>query len=286
MTGGSGRPALCQKRDRRLERDPRPGAGAPRVALENLTNPPDIRMPKISIITPTQNRETFLQGIWDCVQSQTIQDIEWLVHDGSPQPSKLLSGLKDPRLRYTHHPKTTSIGAKRNALVASAQGEFIIHMDDDDYYGPGYVEAMLTFMVQANADIVKLFGFYLYHQASQRFAYWDLEHAFPFHYLLHPHRPDTPVGRRQVGAREAWGYGFSYVYHRRVWDQHKFPDQGHGEDQVFADAAIADFPHAGMQDRQQLCVHVIHTTNTSMSFPQQLLPQDFQQTHFQGFTPP
>ncbi|WP_414462445.1 glycosyltransferase family 2 protein [Hyphomicrobium sp. DY-1] len=243
-------------------------------------------MGKISIITPTENREAFLPAIWDCVKSQSIQDFEWLIHDGSPQPSVALSAITDPRVRYIHSTQPMSLGAKRNVLVGSAVGDTIIHMDDDDYYAPEYIEAMLTLLVQSNADIVKLYGFYLYHQASQRFAYWDLEHTFPFHYLLHPRRPDTPVGLRMVGAKEAWGYGFSYVYHRRVWDKRKFPDQGHGEDQVFADAAIAEFRHAGMQDRQQLAVHVIHTSNTSVSFPQQLLPADFHQTYFQGFVVP
>lgn len=48
-------------------------------------------MPKISIITPTQNRDNFLPATWHCVQDQTIRDIEWLVHDGSPQPSTTLN---------------------------------------------------------------------------------------------------------------------------------------------------------------------------------------------------
>jgi glycosyltransferase involved in cell wall biosynthesis len=243
-------------------------------------------MPKISIITPTKDREHFMPAIWDCVQAQTIQDFEWLIHDGSAQPSHTIQAITDCRIRYFHDPKPMKIGAKRNALCQAAVGDTIIHFDDDDYYAPGYVEAMLTLLSNENVDIVKLYGFFLYHQRTRQYAYWDLEHGFPLHAILHPHLSQVYWGPKQVNPNDHWGYGFSYVYKRAVWLAQPFPDHDHGEDKIFTDAAIANFKHAGMQDRQFLMVHVIHDSNSSVSYPQQLLQLDLGPTYFPDFIPP
>ncbi|MBS0251205.1 MAG: glycosyltransferase family 2 protein [Proteobacteria bacterium] len=248
-------------------------------------------MPKISIITPTKDREAYLLGIWASVKSQTISEIEWLVHDSSPEPSAFLQGIaaENPWVRYLRDPDPANpmmLGAKRNALVAAAKGDYIIHFDDDDYYAPTYIEEMCSLMARQKADIVKLFGFYLFHELTGTYWYWDLERAFPVHYMLVGIRDFFPMGVKQVNRNDEWGYGFSYVYHRKVWEASPFPnDKTHGEDQPFANAAIAKFSHAGMQDPGFLSLHVIHTANTSVSYPQQYLGHEFGQEHFPGFTP-
>lgn len=244
-------------------------------------------IPAISIITPTKNRERFLSAIWACVKGQTVQDIEWLVHDDSPAPSPFLAGVAstDDRLIYIHDPQPMAIGNKRNTLIEKATGDFIIHMDDDDHYAPHYVEAMLTLMANSKADFVKLFSFFLYHQRSGMYAYWDLDHPFPLHHMLDPKGDDFPVGPKSPTPNDHWGYGFSYVYRKEVWKKHPFPDTSNAEDCAFADKAIQDFNHAGMQDTSFLILHVIHDSNTSAAYPQQLLPQEFGEAYFPGFSP-
>jgi hypothetical protein len=164
-----------------------------------------------------------------------------------------------------------TIGSKRNYLCRAAKGEIIVHFDDDDFYGPHYIRDMVSFMANQNADFVKLFGFFLYHRANNVFAYWDLERDFPLHFLLAPNQPTlaVPNNGHMSGA---WGYGFSYVFHRRVWEATQFPDQDHGEDQPFAKAAVANFRSAGTHDFGRTCLHIIHTGNTAITFPQQILP--------------
>jgi glycosyltransferase involved in cell wall biosynthesis len=232
-------------------------------------------MPRVSIITPTFNRPDLLPALWDCVRAQSVQDFEWLVHDGSPERVQIFDAINDQRISYTHVPEPMTIGAKRNALCAAAKGEIIAHFDDDDFYGPRYIERMVSFMEDLNVDFVKLFGFFLYHRMRNEFAYWDLERDFPLHFCLHtsPEQPLTLVKRRG-GVSAPWGYGFSYVFYRHVWDAIHFPDQNHGEDQVFADNAVAKFKSAGKQDFACSCLHIIHTTNTSIAFPQQILPKE------------
>jgi glycosyltransferase involved in cell wall biosynthesis len=223
-------------------------------------------MARISIITPTINRQDLLPSLWDCVRGQSVQDIEWRVHDGSPQRASMFDAINDPRVFYTHEPKQMTIGAKRNALCEAAKGEIIAHFDDDDFYAPRYIEGMVSSMTDLNADFVKLFGFFLYHQTHDVFGYWDLERDFPVHWRLNPNEPLSPT-RRRGGVLARWGYGFSYVFYRQVWEEVRFPDRNHGEDQVFADTVIARFKSAGKQDFAGSCLHVIHTTNSSISFP-------------------
>ena len=98
-----------------------------------------------------------------------------------------------------------SIGAKRNYLCDAANAEVIVQFDDDDFYAPHYVESMLSLMRDQNADIVKLFGFFLYQPKHKVFAYWDLERDFPLHFRL------SPAGRPAFGDVEqrsnAWQMG-------------------------------------------------------------------------------
>ena len=64
------------------------------------------------------------------------------------------------------------------------EGDIIAHFDDDDFYGPRYIEGMVSLMTDLNVDFVKLFGFFLYHRTHDVFAYWDLEREFPVHWRL------------------------------------------------------------------------------------------------------
>lgn len=241
-------------------------------------------MPRVSIITPTINRHEFLPALWDCVSSQTVQDFEWLVHDGSSKRAQIFDTINDQRVFYMHVPGTMTLGAKRNALCATARGEIIVFFDDDDFYGPRYIEGMLSFMTELNVDFVKLFGFFLYHRRRHIFAYWNLERRFPFQYCLHPN-PAQPLS--VVKCRESvtapWAYGFSYVFNRYVWEKIGFPDQAKGEDRVFADAAVAKFKSAGKQDFACSCLHIIHTSNASIAFPQQILPSEHLPVLFPDF---
>jgi glycosyltransferase involved in cell wall biosynthesis len=239
--------------------------------IELSPNERTLSMPRVSIITPTLNREDLLPALWRCVRAQSVQDIEWIVHDGSPERARMFDEIGDPRVRYLHVPEPMTIGAKRNALCDAAKGEIIAHFDDDDFYGPRYIEGMVSLMAEKSVDFVKLFGFFLYHRTQHVFAYWDLERDFPIHWHLEPDTPPYPEQNNGYMSGR-WGYGFSYVFHRRLWEAVHFPDQNFGEDQVFADAVVDRFGAAGKQDFAYSCIHVIHR-NLSISYPQQILPK-------------
>jgi hypothetical protein len=75
-------------------------------------------MPRVSIITPTINRQDLLPALWDCVRAQSVEDIEWLVFDSSPQSAPMFDAIEDPRVCYRHVPDSMTIGAPSGMLYA------------------------------------------------------------------------------------------------------------------------------------------------------------------------
>lgn len=241
----------------------------------------------VSIITPTANRGHMLGLLLDCVRRQDHPEVEWLVLDDGAEPCPLLRDLRDDQVAYEHTRHRLSLGAKRNELIARAAGEVIVQFDDDDYYAPGYISAMLAFMRESEADFVKLSGFFLYHALLRRFGYWDLHDLDGHHFIWGSERVACTLfgdGREHGLANLHLGFGFSYVFRRRVWETVRFEAIDFAEDGRFIDAAIAaGHRTALLDDRQGLCVHVMHRFNSSKSFPQYALPDFLGERLFPGF---
>lgn len=250
-------------------------------------------MPTVSIITPTWNRAALLPRIAACVLAQQRIDWEWLVLDDSPIPSAFMQELaqRDPRVRYWHGTVRQRIGSKRNQLIALAAADVIAHFDDDDHYGPGYLNRMVGLLQEQDADLVKLSAFYMLapeaRQAGQVepgfFGYMDLNAKVGWHYeLVH-----DSVGmvefheRRQIGADFIMFYGFSYVYKKALGQSALFDDIDLCDDESFARRALA----AGrkliaVDDPERHCLHLVHGASTARCFarhsmPMFLLPQLF-----------
>jgi glycosyltransferase involved in cell wall biosynthesis len=239
--------------------------------------------PLVSVITPTYQRHSLLPLIWKCVSSQEVADIEWLVLDDSPSPSPFMQGLADPRVRYEHRPQKLSIGTKRNLLVERARGAIVAQFDDDDYYAGNYLSCMVNAMRERNADFVKLFGFFLYSKFHSLLGYWDTTvTAGPhFQWTNGPIRTgflDEGTKAKLKGVH--LGFGFSYVFKKRVWEASPFPDRDWDEDGAFARKALERFNLVGLDDRERTCLHILHVTNTSQCFPQYAMPAFLTDTLF------
>ena len=220
-----------------------------------------------------------------CVRAQTWANVEWLVHDDSPEPSAYMQGVKDTRIRYEHDPERRTTGGKRNLLVERARGAIIAHFDDDDFYAPGYLASLAGSLEKRGADFAKLEAFYLYHAGFEEIAYWDMTNVAGLHDdwrdperrgspRVHPEDPD-----------EHLGYGFSYVYRRKVWERTPFPDVRWNEDGPFALAAVRDFQYAGLRDQIGLALHIQHGRNSSRSYPQYRFPPFLNKRLFPGAEP-
>lgn len=101
--------------------------------------------PFVSVVTPTYNRRRFIPHIIKCFKAQTYpaDRMEWIVlDDGSDPVEDLFKGL--PNVHYIRETEKQNIGAKRNRLNKESCGDIIVAMDDDDYYPPERVAAVVT----------------------------------------------------------------------------------------------------------------------------------------------
>jgi glycosyltransferase involved in cell wall biosynthesis len=105
--------------------------------------------PKISVITPFLNAETFLQHAINSVQTQTFSEWELLlVDDGSTDRSPSIASLAaagDPRIKLLQRPPELGGGAAaaRNVGLRAAAGEFVAFLDADDVYESRMLEVYL-----------------------------------------------------------------------------------------------------------------------------------------------
>lgn len=233
-------------------------------------------MTSVSVITPTYARPGFLSLARQCFLSQDHPDIEWLVLDDSEQPHPEFRDGTAPNIRYIHSPTRLSVGHKRNLLVEQARGDVIVHFDDDDCYAPQYVSRMLQALEGTGADFLNLRGFFLFHAPSRRFAFWDLNIKLGLHFDMAPAGglrllELTPQNNRNL-LDNHFGYGFGYIYRRRVWESVRFPDISLAEDGPFAMLASTRFKVDGVLDPGGLALHVIHNGNSSRCYPQYVLP--------------
>lgn len=119
--------------------------------------------PRISVIIPIYKAEAYLQKCLDSVKCQTLQDWEAiLVDDGSPDGSGKICdaySAEDKRFK-TLHKRNAGVGAARQTGLDMAIGEYVTHVDPDDWIEPEMFEELFSFAKQTEADIV-LFDYFL-----------------------------------------------------------------------------------------------------------------------------
>ena len=104
--------------------------------------------PLISILTPTWNRASYLDRVWNGLNSQTYRNIEWVVcNDGSTDgtDSKLKELSAKSQFPVTIISASVRIGKARmdNEAVLHAKGEYILWNDSDDYLLPHAIEKLV-----------------------------------------------------------------------------------------------------------------------------------------------
>lgn len=119
-------------------------------------------MPTVSILVPIYRVEKYIEKCARSVFEQTYSKIEYIfVDDCSPDNSiaVLQSVLKDyptrePLVKIIHHEQNRGLAAARNTAVQHASGDYIMHVDSDDYLELDAVEKAVAKAQSENADVV------------------------------------------------------------------------------------------------------------------------------------
>lgn len=125
---------------------------------------------KVSICVPIYGVEKYIER---CVQSlfeQTYGDIEYIfIDDCSPDKSipLLLNALdhypnRKEQVKVVRHERNRGLAAARNTAIKTATGEFIMHVDSDDWVDKNLVEALIFKQKENDADIVSADGIAYY----------------------------------------------------------------------------------------------------------------------------
>ena len=241
--------------------------------------------PHVSVITPTFGRPEMLPHLYNRFAAQGVENSELIVVDDSAQSCTFMEKLADPRVRYIHLPERRSTGEKRNLAVEAARGQIIVQFDDDDYYSPQYIRTMIECMTAQDADFVKLSSFFLYSKIYQQYAYWETEKKSGTHFVWGEDPAVTKIkSDRIVNIGDMHlGYGFSYVFKKKVWKATQFPHIFFGQDTPFIKAAITNgFKICLVHDNTGICLHILHGENVSRSFPQYIIPNGLMYRFFDG----
>lgn len=200
-------------------------------------------LPFVSVVTPTWNRRSFLPYLLYIFQYQDYpaERRELVILDDSETSSAdLIEGMKKyatspQQIRYYHLPQRLAIGEKRNRLNALAQGEYIICMDDDDYYPPDKLSYTISEMQRHRATFAGCDSIPIWYSHIDR--------------IYHSHT---------FGAKHA--LNGTFAYHRSHLKRHRYDDSARlAEEGSF----LNDFSTPVLQlapERSILCIS--HNANT------------------------
>ena len=116
----------------------------------------------VSICIPIFGVEDYIERCSRSLFSQTYTNIEYIfVNDCTTDKSmEILSEViveypdRIPAIRIMSHKKNRGLAAARNTAIENCSGDFVMHVDSDDYLEKNAVELLVNKQKETNADIV------------------------------------------------------------------------------------------------------------------------------------
>lgn len=120
---------------------------------------------KVSILVPIYGVESYIERCARSLFEQTYHNIEYVfVNDCTKDKSVslLLKVLEEyphrnKQVKVIHHEYNKGLSGARNTAVANMTGDYLWHIDSDDYIAVNAVELLVREIRQTNADVV-IFG--------------------------------------------------------------------------------------------------------------------------------
>ena len=113
--------------------------------------------PKVSVVIPVYNVGKQLEKCLDSAVAQTFPDIEIIVvNDGSTDNSpEIIARYADKDSRIVVIDKSNEgLAYARKSGIEAAQGEYIQHLDGDDFLEPDAIELLYNKAIEEEADMV------------------------------------------------------------------------------------------------------------------------------------
>jgi len=102
--------------------------------------------PRVSVVIPTYNHETYIAEAVESVLAQTYQDFELIViDDGSTDNTRQVLEPYLDRITYLYQ-ENQGRSLARNRGIQVAQGEYIAFLDADDWFLPRKLELQTHFL--------------------------------------------------------------------------------------------------------------------------------------------
>ena len=161
-----------------------------------------MNMPRVSVCTPTFNRRPFIPSLIKCFQHQDypMELVEWIVvDDGTDKVEDLFSDI--PNVKYFKYDEKMSLGKKRNIMHEKSTGEFIVYMDDDDYYPPERISHAVESLMRAPSALCA--------GSSEIYIYFhELKEIYQF----------GPYSKNHATAG-------TFAFRRKLLEEHKYDDE-------------------------------------------------------------
>ncbi|CAJ1391988.1 unnamed protein product [Effrenium voratum] len=240
---------------------------------------------RVSVVTPTsQRRAGFHQQLWTCFAAQTWEEKELVVIETgkASKPSKFLSNLAHAHANVVHVSldEDFSIGCKRNLGIYLASGDVVVNFDDDDVYGPSYIETMVSELESRKLAALTLSAWYDFDLRLRRCGYVEPEVMHELDLCRNPSKAPLSASAELWALRAdavdsaVYGYGFSYVYLRAAALQHPFPDRNMCEDIAFMRELRSREKVGLKRDTEGICLHIMHGGNTADSMLHRVVQAD------------
>ncbi|NDJ26778.1 glycosyltransferase family 2 protein [Campylobacter sp. MIT 12-8780] len=129
---------------------------------------------KFSIILPTYNVQDFIaQALNSCI-NQTFKDIEIIVVDDCGQDKSIEIAkefaLKDERVKIVYNKENLKLFHARIEGAKIAQGEYLLHLDPDDYLDEKACERLFEILEQ-NKDFKLDFIMFNFYQQDEKYHF-------------------------------------------------------------------------------------------------------------------
>lgn len=121
---------------------------------------------KVSILVPVYGVEKYIERCARSLFEQSYYNIEYIfVNDCTKDKSiEILTDVLDEyphrkaQVKIIHHKRNRGLSAARNTAVANMTGDYLWHIDSDDYVAVDAVEELVREIKKTNADVV-IFGY-------------------------------------------------------------------------------------------------------------------------------